>query len=83
MNLIPILKKKKLKKLDEIAETVKGRNAAYSYTVIHHDAKLSSGINQIEKWVVQVKKQINKGLNHQYYSVMTKTFSNFNTIHFT
>jgi hypothetical protein len=51
-----------------------------SYTVIHHDAKLSSADkSEIEKWVKRLKNRLNKGLNHQYYSVMTKTFSKFNT----
>ncbi|MDG4653596.1 MULTISPECIES: heme-binding domain-containing protein [Chryseobacterium] len=54
-------KEKKLKKLDEIAETVKeGEMPLSSYTIIHHDAKLSSrDKSEIEKWVVQVKKKIN------------------------
>ena len=54
-------KEKKLKKLDEVAETVKsGEMPLSSYTIIHHDAKLSSrDKSEIEKWVVQVKKKIN------------------------
>jgi len=54
-------KEKKLKKLDEIAETVKeGEMPLSSYTIIHHNAKLSStDKSEIEKWVVQVKKEIN------------------------
>lgn len=53
-------KEKKLKKLDEITETVRsGEMPLTSYTVIHHDAKLSSAYkSEIEKWVVEVKKQI-------------------------
>jgi hypothetical protein len=47
-----------LKKLDEIAETLRsGEMPLSSYTVIHHNAKLSSADkSEIEKWVVQVKK---------------------------
>ncbi|MPS64749.1 heme-binding domain-containing protein [Chryseobacterium sp.] len=54
-------KEKKLKKLDEIVETVKeGEMPLSSYTIIHHNAKLSStDKSEIEKWVVQVKKEIN------------------------
>lgn len=54
-------KEKKLKKLDEVAETVKeGEMPLSSYTIIHHNAKLSStDKSEIEKWVVQVKKEIN------------------------
>lgn len=54
-------KERKLKKLDEIAETVKeGEMPLSSYTIIHHNAKLSStDKSEIEKWVVQVKKEIN------------------------
>lgn len=54
-------KEKKLKKLDEIVETVKeGEMPLSSYTIIHHNAKLSStDKSEIEKWVIQVKKEIN------------------------
>ncbi|UMQ42361.1 heme-binding domain-containing protein [Chryseobacterium sp. Y16C] len=54
-------KERKLKKLDEIVETVKeGEMPLSSYTIIHHNAKLSStDKSEIEKWVVQVKKEIN------------------------
>lgn len=54
-------KEKKLKKLDEITETVKEEEMPLSsYTIIHHNAKLSStDKSEIEKWVVQVKKEIN------------------------
>ncbi|WP_333853070.1 heme-binding domain-containing protein [Epilithonimonas sp.] len=54
-------KEKKLKKLDEIVETVKEEEMPLSsYTIIHHNAKLSStDKSEIEKWVVQVKKEIN------------------------
>lgn len=53
-------KEKKLKKLDEITETVRsGEMPLSSYTVIHHNAKLSSSDqSEIEKWVSEVKKQI-------------------------
>lgn len=53
-------KEKKLKKLDEIVETVKsGEMPLSSYTVTHHDAKLSpADKSKIEKWAEQVKKQI-------------------------
>ncbi|MCE3076214.1 heme-binding domain-containing protein [Chryseobacterium gwangjuense] len=53
-------KEKKLKKLDEITETVRsGEMPLSSYTVIHHNAKLSSEDKlEVEKWVDQVKKQI-------------------------
>ena len=53
-------KEKKLKKLDEITETVRsGEMPLSSYTVIHHNAKLSSADqSEIEKWVSEVKKQI-------------------------
>lgn len=51
-------KEKKLKKLDEITKTVKsGEMPLSSYTVIHHNAKLSSADqSEIEKWVSEVKK---------------------------
>ena len=53
-------KEKKLKKLDEITETVRSLEMPLSsYTVIHHNAKLSSADqSEIEKWVSEVKKQI-------------------------
>jgi len=53
-------KEKKLKKLDEIAETVRsGEMPLTSYTVIHHNAKLSSSDkSEIEQWVKEVKKHI-------------------------
>ncbi len=53
-------KEKKLKKLDEITETVKsGEMPLTSYTVIHYDAKLSSADqSEIENWAAKVKKQI-------------------------
>lgn len=51
---------KKLEKLDEIAETVtNGEMPLTSYTVIHHNAKLSSADkSEIEKWAAEIKKQI-------------------------
>ncbi|KIC62658.1 heme-binding domain-containing protein [Chryseobacterium taiwanense] len=51
---------KKLKKLDEITETVRsGEMPLRSYTVIHHNTKLSSADqSEIEKWVSEVKKHI-------------------------
>ena len=53
-------KEKKLKKLDEITETVRsGEMPLSSFTVIHHNAKLSSADKlEIEKWVSEFKKQI-------------------------
>lgn len=53
-------REKKLKKLDEILETVKeGEMPLASYTVIHKDAKLSlSDQSQIEKWVYETKKEV-------------------------
>lgn len=53
-------REKKLKKLDEILETVKeGEMPLASYTVIHQDAKLSlSDQSQIEKWVYETKKEV-------------------------
>jgi hypothetical protein len=53
--------KKKLHKLDEITETINnGEMPLTSYTLIHSNAKLSStDKSEIEKWVVQVKKEIN------------------------
>lgn len=55
-------KEKKLKKLDEIAETVRsGEMPLTSYTVIHQNAKLSaSDKSEIEKWVSETKKDIEK-----------------------
>ncbi|PJJ66601.1 heme-binding domain-containing protein [Chryseobacterium geocarposphaerae] len=57
-------KERKLKKLDEVAETVKeGEMPLSSYTIIHHNAKLSStDKSEIEKWVVQVKKEIRSSI---------------------
>lgn len=53
-------KERKLKKLDEIVETVKeGEMPLTSYTLIHSNAKLSStDKSEIEKWVAETKKQI-------------------------
>ncbi len=53
-------KEKKLKKLDEITETLRsGEMPLSSYTFIHHNSKLSSADqSEIEKWVSEVKKQI-------------------------
>ena len=53
-------KEKKLHKLDEVAETVRsGDMPLTSYTIIHHQARLSEDDkNAIEKWVTEVKKQI-------------------------
>lgn len=53
-------KEKKLKKINEIAETVKsGEMPLDSYTFIHHHAKLSNADkSEIEKWTAEVKKQI-------------------------
>ncbi|WP_374460933.1 heme-binding domain-containing protein [Chryseobacterium taeanense] len=53
-------KEKKLKKLDEIAETVRsGEMPLTSYTLIHHNAKLSDAEKaEIEQWVNEVKKHI-------------------------
>ncbi|WP_346984401.1 heme-binding domain-containing protein [Chryseobacterium sp. POE27] len=53
-------KEKKLKKLDEIAETVRsGEMPLTSYTLIHHNAKLSDVEKaEIEQWVNEVKKHI-------------------------
>jgi Haem-binding domain len=55
-------KEKKLKKLDEIAETVRsGEMPLTSYTVIHQNAKLSaSDKSEIEQWVSEMKKDIEK-----------------------
>ncbi|SDH70245.1 Haem-binding domain-containing protein [Chryseobacterium taeanense] len=53
-------KEKKLKKLDEIAETVRsGEMPLTSYTFIHHNAKLSDAEkSEIEKWVAEMEKHI-------------------------
>ena len=53
-------REKKLKKLDEIAETIKeGEMPLTSYTVIHRKAILSaSDQSEIEKWVNEIKKEI-------------------------
>ncbi|MCD2422125.1 heme-binding domain-containing protein [Niabella pedocola] len=52
--------KKKLRKLDEVAETVnKGEMPLPSYTLIHRNAQLSDADRkEIESWVKEVKKQI-------------------------
>ncbi|PTT19398.1 cytochrome C [Chryseobacterium sp. HMWF028] len=53
-------KEKKLKKLDEVVETIKnGEMPLASYTIIHQNAKLSdTEKSAIEQWVKDVKKQI-------------------------
>ncbi|MCE4064479.1 heme-binding domain-containing protein [Chryseobacterium gleum] len=53
-------KEKKLKKLDEVAETVReGEMPLTSYTVVHQNAKLNdTQKSEIEQWVKEVKKQI-------------------------
>ncbi|AZA77117.1 cytochrome C [Chryseobacterium joostei] len=53
-------KEKKLKKLDEVAETIReGEMPLTSYTVVHQNAKLSDiQKSEIEQWVKEVKKQI-------------------------
>jgi len=53
-------REKKLKKLDEIAETIKeGEMPLTSYTVIHRKAILSaSDQSEIETWVNEIKKEI-------------------------
>lgn len=53
-------KEKKLRKLDEVVETVRsGEMPLSSYTVVHQDAKLSDADKaEIEQWVKEVKKQI-------------------------
>ena len=53
-------REKKLKKLDEIVETVKeGEMPLASYTVIHQDAKLSASDQaEIEKWINEIKKEV-------------------------
>ncbi|MCF3107622.1 heme-binding domain-containing protein [Niabella sp. CC-SYL272] len=52
--------KKKLRKLDEVTETVnKGEMPLTSYVLIHRKAKLSDvDRKEIEAWVKEVKKQI-------------------------
>lgn len=57
-NTYPV--KKKLRKLDEVAETVnKGEMPLASYTLIHRNAKLSDADKkEIDAWVKEVKKQI-------------------------
>lgn len=53
-------KEKKLKKLDEVAETIReGEMPLTSYTVVHQNAKLTdTQKSEIEQWVKEVKKQI-------------------------
>lgn len=53
-------KEKKLKKLDEVAETIReGEMPLTSYTVVHQNAKLTdTQKSEIEQWVNEVKKQI-------------------------
>ncbi|SIP94512.1 heme-binding domain-containing protein [Chryseobacterium sp. RU33C] len=53
-------KEKKLKKLDEVAETIReGEMPLTSYTFVHQNAKLSdTQKSEIEQWVKEVKKQI-------------------------
>ncbi|WP_313000878.1 heme-binding domain-containing protein [Chryseobacterium gleum] len=53
-------KEKKLKKLDEVAETVReGEMPLTSYTVVHQNAKLTDiQRSEIEQWVKEVKRQI-------------------------
>ncbi|MCD9615266.1 heme-binding domain-containing protein [Chryseobacterium gleum] len=53
-------KEKKLKKLDEVAETVReGEMPLTSYTVVHQNAKLNdTQKSEIEQWVKEFKKQI-------------------------
>ena len=53
-------KEKKLKKLDEVAETIReGEMPLTSYTVVHQNAKLSDiQKSEIEQWVKEAKKQI-------------------------
>ncbi|CAA7386507.1 heme-binding domain-containing protein [Chryseobacterium fistulae] len=53
-------KEKKLKKLDEVAETIKnGEMPLASYTIIHQNAKLSdTEKSAIEQWVKDIKKQV-------------------------
>ncbi|TXI80355.1 MAG: cytochrome C [Crocinitomicaceae bacterium] len=53
-------KEKKIKKLDEVAETIReGEMPLTSYTVVHQNAKLTdTQKSEIEQWVNEVKKQI-------------------------
>lgn len=53
-------KEKKLKKLDEVAETIReGEMPLTSYTIVHRNAKLSDiQKSEIEQWVKELKKQI-------------------------
>lgn len=53
-------KEKKLKKLDEVAETVREDEMPLtSYTVAHQNAKLTNvQKSEIEQWIKEVKKQI-------------------------
>lgn len=53
-------KEKKLKKLDEVTETIReGEMPLTSYTVVHQNAKLTdTQKSEIEQWVNEVKKQI-------------------------
>lgn len=53
-------KEKKLKKLDEVAETIRESEMPLtSYTVVHQNAKLTdTQKSEIEQWVNEVKKQI-------------------------
>lgn len=53
-------REKKLKKLDEVTETIReGEMPLTSYTVVHQKAKLSNTQkSEIEQWVKEVKKQI-------------------------
>lgn len=53
-------KEKKIKKLDEVAETIReGEMPLTSYTVVHQNAKLSdTQKSEIVQWVEEVKKQI-------------------------
>ncbi len=52
--------KKKLHKLDEVAETInKGEMPLISYTLVHGNAKLSDADKkEIETWVREIKKEI-------------------------
>ncbi|MDH5033465.1 heme-binding domain-containing protein [Chryseobacterium cucumeris] len=53
-------KEKKIKKLDEVAETIReGEMPLTSYAVVHQNAKLTdTQKSEIEQWVNEVKKQI-------------------------
>lgn len=53
-------KEKKIKKLDEVAETIReGEMPLTSYTIVHQNAKLTdTQKSEIEQWVNEVKKQI-------------------------